>query len=407
MYDTRRQAGEAMLELVLCPLVVLHELSHLLVARALGITSSLQLNCFNLGPVRSHVRHLDDLEPHQYLLIILAPYSLLPIALGITVLGDALLSRNLLPTGLAVVLSVYGLAAILLGRTNSQELTSLFGMAEILRPRLLHIVVNVSVGIQIFLILIWANHTTSTWYSTALTPPGFLVALGILYVPIVEVISRITGKYDRLAMGLYLKHLENLYDAGSPEQEIQDVEVKVAKIARGGWSVMDSSQDEIRAHVTMAGLALKYGNLESAREHTEWTLEIDPESADAVIAQAAVLCEQGAYDEAESYGEQALERAPDNPIAHSNYGEILTRQGRLDEARPHIERAIDANLDMPEIHETAASFYEEFGDDDAAMEHYRTALDIAPDDERIRESYREFLSDLGRTDLPIENRVDE
>jgi len=89
------------------------------------------------------------------------------------------------------------------------------------------------------------------------------------------------------------------------------------------------------------GLALmELGDFELAGRSVEVALELDPDSALALSANASYQARTGRVDAAREWVERALEANPDSPDALALEGDLLAAEGKLEEARKSYTKSI-------------------------------------------------------------------
>jgi Flp pilus assembly protein TadD len=90
---------------------------------------------------------------------------------------------------------------------------------------------------------------------------------------------------------------------------------------------------------SLAGVATRLGDLESARRAAERARAIDPTLVPAAVNLADVLRASGRDGEAQAVLEDALARAPESPVLHYALGLLHVRQQRSEEAEASLARA--------------------------------------------------------------------
>ena len=110
--------------------------------------------------------------------------------------------------------------------------------------------------------------------------------------------------------------------------------------AVGEWrEATRRNADRPEAHLDLALLATRLGDLDSARRAAERARAIDPASVPASVNLADVLRASGRDGEAQVALEDALARAPESPVLHYALGLLHVRQQRAEEAEASLARA--------------------------------------------------------------------
>jgi tetratricopeptide (TPR) repeat protein len=99
------------------------------------------------------------------------------------------------------------------------------------------------------------------------------------------------------------------------------------------------------------------------------SLELAPESADALAALAESEEGLGELEESEAHAERALAKASLQPTASLVMGMIRMKQGRFVEARDALERAVAASPDSPKAHYQLSLAYTRLGEEANAERH--------------------------------------
>ena len=109
---------------------------------------------------------------------------------------------------------------------------------------------------------------------------------------------------------------------------------------------------------------------------TLWThaLAIDPGSAIAHTAYAALLYKQGRVDDAMAHSERAATIAPEYAEARNNLGMGLSKRGQLDAAIEQYRAALTFKPGYDEAHNNWGVATVQQGDLPGAIEHYKLAL---------------------------------
>jgi protein O-mannosyl-transferase len=104
---------------------------------------------------------------------------------------------------------------------------------------------------------------------------------------------------------------------------------------------LKNNPDSWGVHTALGAVALSQpGGIDTALEHFQEAVRLEPEAAQAHYNLAVALENSGKIAEATGEYTKALEIAPDYAEAHNNLAILLTNQGRLDEAMIHITEAV-------------------------------------------------------------------
>ncbi|SHE41070.1 type IV pilus assembly protein PilF [Modicisalibacter ilicicola DSM 19980] len=92
-------------------------------------------------------------------------------------------------------------------------------------------------------------------------------------------------------------------------------------------------------NVTMGIEYMEQGNLARAQSKIDRALEIEPDSPQALHAQALIYQRQGESQMADRFFRRALSIAPDFTRGRNNYAAFLYSRGRIEESCAQLERA--------------------------------------------------------------------
>lgn len=145
----------------------------------------------------------------------------------------------------------------------------------------------------------------------------------------------------------------------------------------GGLPDPAPKSERVQAHLDLARGYLAQGDTDRARTPLENALEIDPNSADALVLMGVLYQRDGDTALAEESYKQALRHHPSHPQALNNYGTLLYSEGRYREAVKPLRRLVQ-NPDYP----ARAQAYENLG---------LTELKLN-DREQAREAFERSLS---------------
>ena len=148
--------------------------------------------------------------------------------------------------------------------------------------------------------------------------------------------------------------------------------------------------------------------IERAEAACRRALQLDPQLADALVAQARICYSQEKHDEAVVYAQKAIEKKPDCDGAYNVLGRAYFASGRFREAADLIERAIEANGDDYNVYIPYTNALDRLGED-AKARRFREReviilerqLETVPEDVRARGLLAADYAQLGRKDDAI------
>ena len=414
---------------------LLHELSHVAVYRAAGIEYDLHLTFFDDNMVQSHV------QPHEFpstattVCCSMAPYSLLLLAVPMTVLVGATLSLGS-PIGfpLAVLLSVQGIGVVLFAFPSKADLMSLFAQAGLFNGRLWVLTRWTNATLRGWATIVWMLVTIGYVLGAGLElpPSGWLLAIGI-FVGFWAAIG-IGDAFDegvtfQTAADLRTHYAALLRDQGDREAAIYQLRQAIAVLdekdidnavpyAFCGECLFERQQtdagiqycrrgvetdpESIVAHLSSAGLLLREDRYHEAKPHCLRALDLasaedGQQRVYAALAHsnyATLLSELGIHDDAEAHCLRALEITDTNPTLYAEYGAVLAERGAFAAAERQFQRAIDLDPTDAWVRTEYAAFHDTYGDDAEAERQFDFAIDMDPDNLRARERYTSFLDGL-------------
>jgi tetratricopeptide (TPR) repeat protein len=134
------------------------------------------------------------------------------------------------------------------------------------------------------------------------------------------------------------------------------------------------------------GLALNARKLfAEAKPFLLRSLELAPESADALGALAESEEGLGELEEAEAHAQRALAKSSEQATANLVMGMVRMKQGRYGEARDALEKAAAADPDSPKAHYQLSLAYARLGEDAISQRHLESyRLKLREAEERLR-----------------------
>jgi len=141
--------------------------------------------------------------------------------------------------------------------------------------------------------------------------------------------------------------------------------------------------------------AARVGDLDSAREHYEAALAVNPKHREALIRLGALLERQG-VPEGRIRFEEAVRHFPFDPEVNFNYGVFLFRTGEEERALEYLKRAsalADGSLFEP-AHFALASYFTRMGDIESARRYLREIV-LQTNDPDMLNRAQAMLDSLG------------
>ncbi|HEX9500315.1 MAG TPA: tetratricopeptide repeat protein, partial [Thermoanaerobaculia bacterium] len=153
------------------------------------------------------------------------------------------------------------------------------------------------------------------------------------------------------------------------------------------------------------GLALALigqGKLDAATRAAESAVKANPKSAGALAILGSVELSRGDTANAERALSRSLQLKPDPAVA----ARLALARGQLDQARNHFAEAIEANPRDADLRNDYAAVLARLGSDAEARSQYEEALAINSNSYDARMNYGALLSRLGRNDAAARHFAD-
>jgi tetratricopeptide (TPR) repeat protein len=144
--------------------------------------------------------------------------------------------------------------------------------------------------------------------------------------------------------------------------------------------------DNPESHHMFAILAISRGDVEAGIRSYERALEIQPDFPHSKNSLAATLNSLGRYEEAIELFRDVLRSYPDFAEAHTNLGNALMATGELDAAIEQHRRAIELNPALASAHNNLAATLLRRGDFALARTHLERVVELQPDSTDARRS---------------------
>ena len=166
--------------------------------------------------------------------------------------------------------------------------------------------------------------------------------------------------------------------------------IQEARVGPGTRGDFERALQLLERQQNQAGIAL----LESVTQAA-------PELTAAHINLAMVYGRVGDLERARVSLERALELNPRHPVAHNELGVVYRRSGRFDDARRSYEQALAIYPDFHFARRNLAILCDLFlADVDCALEHYERYAQVVPDDEQVAMWIADLRTRTGRQDAP-------
>jgi Tfp pilus assembly protein PilF len=132
------------------------------------------------------------------------------------------------------------------------------------------------------------------------------------------------------------------------------------------------------AHTALANVFSSAGQLDSAIEHYQRSLAINPVSLEVDNNLGIALMKNGRPLDAVAHFRRAIEINPDHYEANNNLGSIFSAAGESDSAIAHFRRALEIHPDFPDAEVNWGNALLRKGRPADAVEHYQRALAMKP-----------------------------
>lgn len=130
----------------------------------------------------------------------------------------------------------------------------------------------------------------------------------------------------------------------------------------------------------LGAIAQQTGRLDSAIDHYQRALALQPDNAESHNNLAVALQDRGQLLLAEQHFQQALRLNPGYAAAYCNYGNLLQQQGRLEVAIAYYQEAIAADPSYAKAYGNLGHLYRRQGNLAMADTYYRRAINLNPRD---------------------------
>jgi len=134
-----------------------------------------------------------------------------------------------------------------------------------------------------------------------------------------------------------------------------------------------------KAHLDLAYLLLKRGEIDEGLVHVNESLRLDPNNVEARFNLAMAMALQKKPQEAATHFEKVIQLKPDHAEAHFNLAVVLANLGRLDEAVTHYLKASELNPNDARVPYNLGLLAAQQGKLDEVVKHLSRAIQIKPD----------------------------
>jgi len=140
-------------------------------------------------------------------------------------------------------------------------------------------------------------------------------------------------------------------------------------------------QELINTYVSTAGIYLKRGQLNYAKEKLDKALALDDGDVNANNVMALYQWKIERFEEADKHFRRALDRAADNPETLNNYGVFLCETNKVEDSVKMFDRAVNNPLYSAKVqaYVNAGRCLEKTKEYKRAEKYYAHALEIKPD----------------------------
>lgn len=143
--------------------------------------------------------------------------------------------------------------------------------------------------------------------------------------------------------------------------------------------VLDKAPSSPRAYVALGENARRSGDLDTAIELLQRSVELDPMYARGLSSLGGLQAVKGDLEAAKASLERALALDPKDYQAASNLGNVWMGLGRPELAKRYYEEALAIQPLFPEALLNLGRTEHKLGHFERAMAHFRRALELAPD----------------------------
>lgn len=102
----------------------------------------------------------------------------------------------------------------------------------------------------------------------------------------------------------------------------------------------EKEKELVQTYISTAGIYLKRGQLQYAKEKIDKAMDLEPDNADVNNIMALYQWRIKQTKEADKYFRRAIDAGPENPESLNNYAVFLCEHGDVDKAVKYYDRAI-------------------------------------------------------------------
>ena len=155
------------------------------------------------------------------------------------------------------------------------------------------------------------------------------------------------------------------------------------------------------AENNLADYYLTQMRTEEARGPVLEALRYNPDYPEAHVNMATILRRTGQMSESEEHYQEALRIQPINVEAHAGYGALLLQEGRAGDALREFERVVELRPDDAEAHHSLAVALAGRGRFNEALGEFAAEARLKPGDAGVHANLAMMLASVGRLDEAI------
>jgi tetratricopeptide (TPR) repeat protein len=159
--------------------------------------------------------------------------------------------------------------------------------------------------------------------------------------------------------------------------------------------------DYPEAHVNMATILRRTGQMSESEEHYQEALRIQPINVEAHAGYGALLLQEGRAGDALREFERVVELRPEDADAHYDLGRVLAAVGRGGEAMAQFSETIRLRPDDAEAHHSLAVALAGRGRFNEALGEFAAEARLKPGDAGVHANLAMMLASVGRLDEAI------
>ncbi|UCG61972.1 MAG: tetratricopeptide repeat protein [Candidatus Zixiibacteriota bacterium] len=174
---------------------------------------------------------------------------------------------------------------------------------------------------------------------------------------------------------LILSHVNNRASAHYGLALIAEIQGDLETARQQLEKTLEERPTYLEANLRLGNIFLKEGDCEKARELFCRQLSLPSGRMDAALGMAIAFERAGELDKSEEFYSKAVELSDGKPEAHLKYGGFLINQGRSDEAAEQFDKAVSLGGDSRSVRQKLADLYFDARQYSKACETYLAILD--------------------------------